>query len=209
MHRPLLVASLALALIPTLCNAEELLLEDYEKGGCFDVNRFHNDFADPDGKTNSSRDAGEFAEVEWAAKWSGLESIGPVRNLSRYKTFQADVCVEPGQPVEKESNFYFQLLNASTEGYSYWEKYVPQSEVPADGKWYRVRFSLNGLSTGHGDGGKKPENFETITGTVCGMTYDKDGSKYKFKIAKFDNITVVSESVDETEVKLIKEQPKR
>ena len=77
---------------------------------------------------------------EWATKWSGMPSTGESTDLSRFVTFQVDVMVPKDQPVEKGANFYFQLLNQTDQGYSYWELFVPQVLVPADGQWHQVRF---------------------------------------------------------------------
>ncbi len=197
--------TLPLVALTFLCSvnatADELLLEDYQKGGIFNVSRFDNDFQDSLGRQNTSKDAGDFSEVKWAAKWSGLASTGVPRNLSRFKTFQVDVMVKPGQPVEDEANFYFQLLNQVDTGYSYWEFFVPQNKIKADGKWYRVQFPFSKFYGNAGDGGAKPENFDTILGCVGGMTFDEDGDTFEFKVAHFDNIKVTDAEVADVVVK--------
>ncbi len=183
--------------------AEDLLLEDYEEGGVFRVTRFDNSFGDSNGRKNSSRNSGSYATVNWAAKWSGLESTGKSIDLGQYETFQVDVMVKPGQPVEAETNFYFQLLHKTEIGFAYWEYYVAQTSVPADGNWYRIRFPFNKFSSNAGNGASKPTNFATVVGTVCGMTYDETGDVYKHKAAHFDNVYVSREMVDDVEVKRV------
>lgn len=180
--------------------AEEVLLEDYEGGGAFSPAEWANTFEDADGNANGAHDAGKFAAVQWATKWSGMPSTGPTKDLSRFKTFQVDVMVEKGEPVEEGSNFYFQLLNETSAGYSYWEIFVPQTKVPADGKWYRVKFPLDRMDKGHGDGGDPPEDFTTIMGTTCGMTFDEEADQFKLKRANFDNLTLSDDVVTETKV---------
>jgi hypothetical protein len=182
------------------CFAEELLLEDYEGGGLFAPADWANSFADSEGNSNSAQDAGKFAVVQWATQWSGIPSNGSARDVSRFNTFQVDVMVEKGQPVEEGSNFYFQLLNETSQGYSYWEIYVPQSKVPADGKWHRVKFQLSRMDKGHGDGGDAPTDFKTTNGTVCGMTFDEQDDKFKMKRASFDSVTLTDEEITETTV---------
>ena len=195
MHRTLLSLVTLTVLCPFNATADELLLEDYQNGGIFNTSRFDNDFQDSLGRQNISQDVGDFSEVKWAAKWSGLASTGLPRNLSRFRTFQVDVMVKPGQPVEEETNFYFQLLNQVETGYSYWEFFVPQNKIKADGKWYRVQFPMSKFYGSGGGGGARPENFETILGCVGGMTFDEDGDKFEFKIAHFDNFKLTDVEV--------------
>ena len=198
---PLAVMLLSIVLQLATASAEERLLEDYENGGAFRPTDWANAFQDADGNQNGAIDAGKFAMVQWATKWSGLPSTGPTQDCSRFTAFQVDVMVEKGEPVEDGSNFYFQLLNQTSQGYSYWEIYVPQPKVPADGKWYRVRFPLARMDKGHGDGGDPPADFKTINGTVCGMTFDEEEDKFKLKRASFDNITLTDDEIKETIVK--------
>ncbi|NND97085.1 MAG: hypothetical protein HKN47_07140 [Pirellulaceae bacterium] len=176
-------------------NADELVLEDYQGGGEFQVADWANSFADPEGNRNSAIQSDQRAVVTWATKWSGLPSNGEAIDASTYTTFQADVMVPKDQPAQEGTNFYFQLLNEGDVGYSYWEAYVPQTLVPSDGKWYRIEFPIKSMATGHGDGGEKPTDFKTINGTVCGMTFDEDGSKFKLKKALFDNLTLTTNVV--------------
>ena len=185
--------------------AEELLLEDYQHGGCFEPSDWANSFEDSEGNRNAAEDQGEYAVVHWATKWSGMPSNGTVHDFSRFKTFQVDVMVEKGQPVEDGANFYFQLINQSDVGYSYWEAFVPQSKVPADGKWYRVQFPLTMMDEGHGDGGDPPKDFSTVTGTVCGMTFDDEPDQFKMKRANFDNLTLNDKKVSEVSAKQVRE----
>lgn len=197
---PILLILFAVLYSTPSCIAEELLLEDYESGGLYEPADWANSFADAEGNSNSARDTGKFAVVQWATKWSGIPSNGAARDVSRFKTFQADVMVEKGQPVEAGSNYYFQLLNETLQGYSYWEIYVPQSMVPANGKWHRVKFQLSRMDNQHGDGGDPATDFRTINGTVCGMTFDEDDDKFKVKRASFDNVTLTDEVITETTV---------
>lgn len=183
--------------------ADEMLLEDYQNGGVFNASRFDNDFQDTLGRQNTSKDGGDFSEVKWAAKWSGLASTGRARNLSRFKTFQVDVMVKPGQPVQDKTNFYFQLLHQVNVGYAYWEFFVPQDKIKADGKWYRVQFPYSKFRAAAGDGGTEPVNFETIVGTVGGMTYDEDGDTFDFKTAHFDNFKVTDAAVTDIVVEAV------
>ena len=191
------------AYLPTVpCQADELILEDYEGGGEFDPGPWANSFKDSEGNTNSARHKDSVAIVHWATKWSGLSSTGPVVDVSKFTTFQVDVMVEKGQPVQDECYFFFQLLNKTSRGYSYWEVYVPQNLVPADGKWHRVKFPLSRMDKGYGDGGVPPGDFKTIFGTQCGMTFDEPEDQFKFKRANFDNLTLTDEEITETTVKL-------
>lgn len=193
--------SLLLAVFAGSVFGEEVLLEDYESGGDFEPGDWANSFEDSMGNRNASHDGGDFAVVDWATKWSGLPSHGPVEDYSRFTTFQVDVMVEKGQPVQEGSNFYFQLMNETDAGYAYWEKFVPQEKVPADGKWHRIKFRIDTMSKGHGDGGQPPTDFRTINGTVCGMTFDdEDDDKFKMKRANFDNLTLSDENISETTV---------
>lgn len=181
--------------------AEEVLLEDYQYRGCFSPADWANSFSDGKGNANAAKQADNVAVVDWATQWSGLPSNGETKDFSKFKTFQADVRVAKGQPVEEGSNFYFQLLNESDRGYSYWEAFVPQDKVPADGKWYRVRFPLTMMAKGFGDGGEAPTDFSTINGTVCGMTFDeKDNDVYQPKQAHFDNLILSDDKLSEIDV---------
>ena len=178
-------------------SAEEVLLEDYQYGGCFAPADWANTFSDGKGNQNATKSAKGVAVVDWATQWSGLPSNGEIQDFSKFKTFQADVRVAEGEPVESGSNFYFQLLNESAQGYSYWEAFVPQEKVPADGKWYRVRFPLARMAKGFGDGGEAPADFTTIAGTCCGMTFDEtENDLYQPKQAHFDNLVLSDEEVD-------------
>ena len=182
--------------------AEEVLLEDFQYGGTFDVADWANAFTDSDGNQNAAFDDGDFALVRWATKWSGIPSTGTAADFSKFKTFQVDVMVEKGQPVEDEANFYFQLLDETDQGYAYWETFVAQNKVPADGKWYRVQFPISTMVGSAGDGAEKPTDFKTIMGCCCGMTFDPEGeNKFKFKRAFFDNVTLSTEAVDGPVVK--------
>jgi hypothetical protein len=138
--------------------------------------------------------------VSWGTKWSGIPSTGESKDFSKFKTYVVDVMVEKGQPVEENANFYFQLINQSDIGYSYWEVFVPQTMVPADGRWHQVRVPINTMVKGSGDGGEDPEDFTTIIGTCNGMTFDETGDKFKFKQAFFDNVKLSTESVDKAKV---------
>lgn len=184
------------------CVAEDVLLEDYEGGGLYDEADWANAFEDEGGNRNAAWVQRKVAMVDWATKWSGLPSTGPAHNLSRFKTFQVDVRVAKGQPVEEGANFYFQLNHEADTGYSYWEKFVPQSKVPADGKWYRVQFAMETMDVNSGEGGAVPGDFKTIIGTTCGMTYDEDND-YEMKQASFDNVKLTTESVDGIVVALV------
>ena len=184
--------------------AEELLLEDYSYGGEFSPEDWANRFTDKEGNQNSAEQENKTAVVHWATKWSGLPSTGSEIDVTKFKSFQADVMVAKGQPVEDESNFYFQLLNKIDQGYSYWEAFVPQNKVPADGQWHRVTFAISKMVAASGDGGENPSDFKTIYGTTCGMTYDEDGSKFKYKEASFDNLKLLTDEVEEIKVEKVK-----
>ena len=79
--------------------------------------------------------------------------------------------------------------------------------MPADGKWYRIQFPMKKFWGGAGDGGADPTDFKTIVGTVCGMTFDEDGKKFKFKTAQFDNLILSTSDVEDTVVKILAAQP--
>ena len=194
----------ALSLFTSPATAEQVLLEDYESGGAFAPADWANTFSDADGNTNSAYDDGKFALVEWATKWSGIPSTNYEESIdcTKYKTFQFDVMVEKGQPVEENSNFYCQLLyETGDEGYAYWEIFVPQKSIPADGKWHRVRVPIKKMVPGFGDGAKKPTDRKNIMGCCVGMTFDDENEdKFKFKRAFFDNVVLDTEEVDETKV---------
>lgn len=193
--RKLVTVALLVFLVSPIV-AQDILLEDYQSGGKFSVADWSNSFEDDKGNKNAAIDDGDFAAVSWATKWSGIPSTGETMDVSAYKTYQADVMVPKGQPVEDDSNFYFQLTTETSEGYAYWEKFIPQSKIPADGKWYRVHFPIKMMDTGSGEGAEAPTDFKTINGCVCGMTYDEDGDKFKFKHAMFDNITLTTKEID-------------
>ncbi|MGB7343523.1 MAG: hypothetical protein WBD20_04890 [Pirellulaceae bacterium] len=195
-----IVPTLLLSLCLPLAHADEVLLEDYQYGGCFSVADWANTFEDAQGRANEAIVSSKVARVSWGTKWSGIPSSGETQDFSKFKTFQVDVMVEKGQPVEEEANFYFQLLNESGTGYSYWEVFAPQTSVPADGKWYRIQLPIKSMVTGNGDGGEAPKDFTTINGTCCGMTFDENGDKFKFKRAFFDNVKLSTESVEKLTV---------
>jgi hypothetical protein len=194
------VSMFILALFAPIAVAEETLLEDFQYGGCFSVADWANTFADPDGRENESVVSSKVGRVSWGTKWSGIPSTGESKDFSKFKTYVVDVMVEKGQPVEENANFYFQLINQSDIGYSYWEVFVPQTMVPADGRWHQVRVPINTMVKGSGDGGEDPEDFTTIIGTCNGMTFDETGDKFKFKQAFFDNVKLSTESVDKAKV---------
>jgi molybdopterin-guanine dinucleotide biosynthesis protein len=59
------------------------------------------------------------------------------------------------------------------------------------------------MDKGHGDGGQSPTDFATIIHTTCGMTFDEEGNdKFKFKQARFDNVTLTDEAVETVTVEL-------
>jgi hypothetical protein len=181
-------------------NAEEILLEDYQGGGVFAPADWANTFSDSAGNTNKAVVENKTAVVDWATKWSGHPSTGTPIDVSRFKTFQVDVKVDQGQPLEKDTNFYFQLTSQVNQGFSYWEIFVPQMRIPTDGQWHRVQFPLSQMITGNGDGGDPPKDFKSINGTVCGMTYDDENDQYKLKRAYFDNVTLTDANIDEVSV---------
>ena len=199
----------ALTIVSQVGSAQDLLLEDYEGKGPLAVADWANTEQDSEGKANSSEDAGEYATVSWATQWSGLPSTNydDVMDLSKYKTYQVDVMVEEGQPVEEGANFYVQLLCKAEVGFAYWESYVPQSSVPADGKWYRVRVPIESMNPVAGDGAEVPTDRKAIVGCCNGMTFDEDGSKFKFKKCAFDNVYVSETAVGKTVVQPAPVQP--
>jgi hypothetical protein len=198
-----LVVSVSLTFVSQLGFSQDLLLEDYEGNGHLSVADWANTEADSEGNANASQDAGEYATVSWATQWSGLPSTNydEAMDLSKYKTYQVDVMVEEGQPTEEGANFYMQLLCKVDVGYAYWEAYVPQSLVPADGKWHRVRVPIESMNAGSGDGADLPTDRKAIMGCCNGMTFDEDGSKFKFKKCAFDNVFVSTTEVAKTVVK--------
>ena len=188
--------------IESQATAEELLLDDYQYGGKFSPAEWANSFSDSKGNVNSSQDTGNFATVKWATKWSGIPSTGESTDVAKFKTYQVDVMVEKGQPVEEEANFYLQLLVEVNQGYAYWEVFVPQKLIPADGKWYRIQVPIKSMVAGHGDGADAPTDFKTVNGCCCGMTFDDEGDdKFKFKTAHFDNVTLLTDAVEKTSIK--------
>lgn len=199
--RFVLVFAVTSALSPVVAQADDFVMTDYEGGGVCEAADWANTFEDADGKQNLVRIDNKTSLVDWATQWSGLPMICPPRDVSKYATFIADVKVEKGQPVQDGSNFYFQLLNASDVGYSYWETYVPQAKVPADGRWYRVHLPMNKMVPQSGDGAQMPKDFKTVSGTVCGMTYDDpNDDKFKFKQTRFDNVILSEKPVKEVTV---------
>ena len=195
-----LVVSVSLALVPQIGFAQDLLLEDYEGNGPLTVAEWSNTQEDSEGNANAAQDAGEYATVSWATKWSGLPSTNydDAMDLSKYKTYQVDVMVEEGQPMEEGASFFLQLLCETEVGYAYWEAYVPQSLVAADGKWYRVRVPIDSMKAVAGDGADLPTDRKTIVGCCNGMAFDEDGSKFKFKKCAFDNVVVSTTEVEKT-----------
>jgi len=194
-----LVVSVAFSLASQSGFAQDLLLEDYEGNGPLTVADWGNTESDSEGNANSAQDAGEYATVRWATKWVGLPSTNyddDGMDLSKYKTYQVDVMVEEGQPVEEGANFFLQLLCKTEVGYAYWESYVPQSLVPADGKWYRVRVPIESMNPVAGEGADKPKDRKTIVGCCVGMAFDEDGSMFKFKKCAFDNVVVSTVEVE-------------
>ncbi len=180
----------------------DLLLEDFEGNGPFTVDDWANTETDSEGNANSAQDAGDYGTVTWATQWSGIPSTNyDGVDLSKYKTYQVDVMVEEGQPVEEGSNFYLQLLSKTDVGYAYWEAYIPQTLVPADGNWYRVRVPIDSMNAKAGDGAEEPADLKTIVGCCNGMNFDEDGSKFKFKKCGFDNVKVSTLQIEEAEVK--------
>ena len=196
-----LVVSVALSFVSQIGFSQDLLLEDYEGNGPLTVADWANTESDSEGNANAAQDAGKHATVSWATKWSGLPSTNyddGGMDLSKYKTYQVDVMVEEGQPVEEGANFFLQLLCKAEVGYAYWEAYVPQSLVPADGKWYRVRVPIEAMNSVAGEGADKPTDRKTIIGCCIGMAFDEDGSTFKFKKCAFDNVTVSTDEVEKT-----------
>ncbi len=203
-----LFISFSLALLSQVGHAEELLLEDYENNGAVSVADWANSFEDADGNANAARDAGKYAVVSWATKWSGIPSTNyDAMDLSKYKTYQVDVMVEKGQPVEDNANFYVQLLCQADAGYAYWESYVPQSLIPADGKWHRLHVPIKSMTAAAGDGAEKPTDRKSIIGCCNGMTFDEDGSKFKFKRCAFDNVILSTKEVEKLVAKPITKKP--
>ena len=182
--------------------ADEILLEDYEGKGKFSMADWANSFEDAKGRTNSADKKGGVAVVKWGSKWSGLPSTGERLDLSKHMSFQVDVMVSRGQPVQAESNYYFQLLDDVDSGYAYWEAFIPQTKVPADGKWYRITFPIKIMEPGFGDGAEKPDGRTKINGCCCGMTFDENGDKFDYKQVQFDNVTVTTKEVDGIKVTL-------
>jgi len=183
------------------------LLEDYEDKGHFTAATWANTEQDSEGNANAARDDGEYGVVDWATKWSGLPSTNyeSALDLSEYKTYQVDVMVEEGQPMEEGAVFYMQLLCEAETGYAYWEAHVPQSLVPADGKWHRVRVPIKSMNAAAGDGADTPTDLKTIVGCCNGMTFDEDGSKFKFKKCAFDNVFVSKTEVEKVIAEPVKE----
>jgi len=193
-----LFVSVSLTLVSQVGFAQDLLLEDYEGNGPLAVADWRNTESDSEGNANAAEDSGEYATVSWATQWSGLPSTNyeDAMDLSKYMTYQVDVMVEEGQPVEEGANFYVQLLCKADVGYGYWEAYVPQGLVPADGKWHRVRVPIKSMNAVGGEGADAPTDLKTIVGCCNGMTFDEDGSKFKFKKCAFDNVKVSTTEIE-------------
>lgn len=193
----------SIMLVSQIGFAQDLLLEDYEGNGRFTVADWANTFEDSEGNANKAVDDGEHAVVSWATQWSGLPSTNyDAIDLTEYKTYQVDVMVEAGQPMEEGANFYVQLLCKVDTGYAYWEAYVPQSLVPADGKWYRVSVPIKSMVASAGDGADQPTDRKAIVGCCNGMTFDEGGSTFKFKQCAFDNVVVCKKEVEKAGAEL-------
>ena len=197
-----LVVSVLLTLVSQVGFAQDLLLEDYEGNGHLSVADWRNTETDSEGNANAAEAAGKYATISWATQWSGLPSTNyeDVKDLSKYMTYQVDVMVEEGQPVEEGANFYVQLLSKADVGYAYWEAYVPQNLVPADGKWYRVSVPIKSMNAVAGEGAGEPTDRKSIMGCCNGMTFDEDGETFKFKKCAFDNVIVTTTEVEKTAV---------
>jgi hypothetical protein len=187
--------------------AQDLLLEDYQGNGPLTIADWLNTETDSEGNANAAEVDGGHASVSWATTWSGLPSTNyDGMDLSKYKTYQVDVMVEEGQPVEEGASFFVQLLCKTEVGYAYWESYIPQTLVPADSKWYRVRVPISSMKAVAGDGAEEPTDLKTVIGCSNGMAFDEDGSKFKFKKCAFDNVTVSADEVEKTTVEKVEEQ---
>lgn len=196
-----LVVYVLLTLVSQNGFAQDLLLEDYEGNGPLTIADWASTEEDSEGNANAAQDAGDFATVSWATKWSGLPSVDyDGMDLSKYNTYQIDVMVEEGQPVEEGSHFFLQLLSKTDGGYAYWESYVPQTLVPADGKWYRLRVPIESMKAVAGDGADVPTDRKEIVGCCNGMAFDEDGSTFKFKKCALDNVFVSTDEVEKTVV---------
>lgn len=196
MKRLASVAAFCLLLVGPASLADMVLLQDYEGGGLFgSVNPANHD-TDNSGNTNDAYDAGTYMTVDWATTWSGGNSSGAETNLNAYDTYQFDIMVPVGQPVEAGSSFYLQFNCTATNEWSYWEYYVGQNNIPADGTWYRVQFPMGDMWGGSGPNEDDPTDFSEIQGITIGMTYDPPpGSTYQFKSAHLDNVGLTDDGV--------------
>lgn len=191
-------------ILPLICisatTLAEIQLEDYETGPFYyshPASTLTNDI----GETNAAWDAGTHAEVEWAIQWSGAASYGATQNLESMDTYQIDIMVQTGQPVEAGSRFYCQLNSApyvtNAGAWSYWESNFQQTNIPADGQWYRIQFPFSDMDTHSGPVLNDPTNFASIIGVNIGMSGDVTGTNYLFKTAYFDNIIATDTGVTE------------
>lgn len=203
------IVAVSLSLVSQTGSAEDLLLEDYEGNGPFSVANWGNTETDSEGNANVAQDVGEHATVSWATQWSGLPSaiaIEDALDLSKFKTYQVDVMVEEGQPVEQGAQFLVQLLCKADVGYAHWEAYIPQNLAPADGKWYRLRVPIDSMTAVAGRGANTPTDRKAIIGCHNGMAFDEDGSQFKFKQCSFDNVIVSTTEVEKVVAELVPEK---
>jgi len=180
--------------------ATETLFEDYEMGGSFFFS--YRSSGSPDTnvlyQTNDAHDAGIYAKVKWATKWCGSSSFSTdTQDVQWADTFEIDVQVPVGEPVESGANFYYQMNTGVTNvgGWAYWGANMAQTNIPADGYWYRVKIPFSSFSGSSGGGAPVPDSYSNIIGVTIGMTYDDTGTNYQFKTAYFDNVKATDAGV--------------
>ncbi|MBU0676791.1 MAG: hypothetical protein KJ626_01635 [Verrucomicrobia bacterium] len=180
----------------------DLLLADYEGGGLFTgaigaANQGASGL-DPSG-SNDAYDAGLFMTVDWATLWSGGSKFGAIADLSGNDTYSFDIRVGVGQPVEAGANFYAQLNDA---GGGYFEQYISQTLILADGNWYRVKFPISGMNN---VAAPNPAALTNASGVTLGMTFDSDGDDFLFKSVDIDNVQVTQDGVTGLEITIVPE----
>jgi len=173
--------------------AIERLLTDYEHGGPFIGVSPANNFTNIYSQTNDAYDAGIYATVDWASSWSGASAYGgPTQDLDWADTYQVDIMVEEGQPLENGGAYYYcQFAYGVSTGWAWGEFKFAQTNVSVDGSWYRVQFPISNMNTNVGGGAEMPTNKASVNGVTAGMTgNNSNGTLFAFRTASFDNVLV-------------------
>lgn len=194
-----------LCLITLSASATETLFEDYEAGGAFYFS--HRSSGSPHTnslhQTNDAHDAGIYGKVKWATKWCGAASFSSnTQDVDWADTYELDIKVPEGEPVESGTLFYFQMNCAPSVpgGWAYWSTNIMQTNVLADGYWYRVQIPFGSFNASGGGGSTAPVNYSNVIGVTAGMQHDASGTDYQFKTAYFDNIKATDAGVSSVTV---------